>query len=123
MNDTRLSQSKEKRLSAHRLILLASAASIAVAVVAGGPSGNGVLNSLVAPAHAATATHAPAGFADVVAKVKPAVISVKVKVERTALMSMQEDDEGGAIPLPPGNPLEKYFKQFEFRGKIGRAHV
>src|SRR5262252_6359367 len=70
MNDTRLSQSKEKRLLAHRLILLASAASIAFAVVAGGPSGNGVLNSLVAPVHAATDTHAPAGFADVVAKVK-----------------------------------------------------
>src|SRR5258707_2889103 len=45
---------KEKRVSAHRLILLGSAASIAVAVVAGGPSGNVVLNSLVAPAHAAT---------------------------------------------------------------------
>src|SRR5262252_7700437 len=117
MNDTRLSQSKEKRLSAHRLILLASAASIAVAVVAGGPSGNGVLNSLVAPAHAATATHAPAGFADVVAKVKPAVISVKVKVEPTAqMMSMPQYQEDDAIPLPPGNPLEKYFNQFGFRG-------
>jgi serine protease Do len=115
MNDTRLSQSKEKRLSTHRLILLASAASIAVAVVAGGPSSKGVLNSLVAPAQAATDTPAPAGFADVVAKVKPAVVSVKVKVERTAQMSMQEDDEGGAIPLPPGSPLEKYFKQFGFR--------
>ena len=117
MNDTRLSQSKEKRLSAHRLILLASAASIAVAVVAGGPSGNGVLNSLVAPAQAATDTHAPAGFADVVAKVKPAVISVKVKVEPTAqMMSMPQYQEDDAIPLPPGNPLEKYFNQFGFRG-------
>jgi serine protease Do len=115
MNDTSLSQSKDKRLSAHRLILLSSAASIAVAVVAGGPSGNGVLNSLVTPAHAAIDTQAQAGFADVVAKVKPAVISVKVKVERTAQMSQQEDDEGGAIQLPPGHPLENYFKQFEFR--------
>jgi serine protease Do len=110
-------QSKEKRVSAHRLILLGSAASIAVAVVAGGPSGNVVLNSLVAPAHAATDTRAPAGFADVVAKVKPAVISVKVKVEPTAqMMSMQEYHEGDAIPLPPGSRLEKYFKQFGFRG-------
>ena len=118
MNDTRLFRSKEKRLSAHRLILLASAAGIAaVAVVAGGPSGNGVLNSLVAPAHAATDTHAPAGFADVVAKVKPAVISVKVKVEPTAqMMSMPQYHEDDAIPLPPGNPLEKYFNQFGFRG-------
>jgi serine protease Do len=115
MNDTSPSRSEEKRISAHRLILLASAASVAVAVVVGGPSGNGVLNSLVAPARAATDAHAPAGFADVVAKVKPAVISVKVKVEQTAqMMSMQEDDEGDAIPLPPG--FEKYFRQFGFRG-------
>src|SRR6516165_5699017 len=113
MNDTGLSQSKEKRLSAHRLILLASAASVAVTVVVGGPSGNAVLNSLVAPASAATDTHAPTGFADVVAKVKPAVISVKVKIEQTAqTMSMQEDDQGDAIPLPPG--FEKNFRQFGF---------
>src|SRR6516162_9030456 len=118
MNDTRLSQSKEKRLSAHRLMVLASAASISVAVVAGGTSGNGVLNSLVAPAHAATDTHAPAGFADVVVKVKPAVISVKVKVEPTAqMMSMPQYHEDDAIPLPPGNPLEKYFDQFGPQGK------
>ena len=113
MNDTGLSQSKEKRLSAHRLILMASAASVAVAVVVGGPSGNAVLNSLVAAASAATDTHAPTGFADVVAKVKPAVISVKVKIEQTAqTMSMQEDDQGDAIPLPPG--FEKNFRQFGF---------
>jgi len=115
MNDRSPYQSKEKRVSAYRLILLASAASVAAAVVVGGPSGNGVLSSLVAPAQAATDTQAPAGFADVVAKVKPAVISVKVKVEPTAQM-MQEGDEGDAIPLPPGNPLEKNFEQFEFRG-------
>src|SRR6516164_3288525 len=115
MNDRRPYQSKENRVSAYRLILLASAASVAVAVVVGGLSGNGVLSSLVAPAQAATDTRAPAGFADVVAKVKPAVISVRVKVEPTAQM-MQEGDEGDAIPLPPGNPLEKNFEQFEFRG-------
>jgi len=115
MNDRTPYQSKEKRVLAYRLILLASAASVAAAVVVGGPSGNGVLSSLVAPAQAATDTRAPAGFADVVAKVKPAVISVRVKVEPTAQM-MQEGDEGDAIPLPPGNPLEKNFEQFEFRG-------
>jgi serine protease Do len=115
MNDTNPIRSEEKRFSAHRLILLASAASVAVALVVGGPSGNGVLNSLVAPALAATDTHAPAGFADVVAKVKPAVISVKVKIEQTAqTMSMQGDDEGDTIPLPPG--FEKNFRQFGFGG-------
>jgi serine protease Do len=47
----------------------------------------------------------PVGFADVVEKVKPAVISVRVKVENTA-QSMSFDGEG----LPPG--LERFFRQF-----------
>ena len=115
MNYTSHSQSKQKRLSTHRLILLASAASIAAAAVVTGPSGKGVLDSLITPAQAAADTHAPAGFADVVAKVRPAVISVRVKVEPTAqMMGMQEDDEDDATPLLPRNPLEKYFKQFKF---------
>jgi serine protease Do len=115
MNDT--IPSRQKRPSTHRLTLLATAASIAAAAVITAPSGKGVLNALIMPARAAGETHAPAGFADVVAKVKPAVISVKVKVEQRAqMMGMQEDEEGEAIPLPPGNPLEKYFKQFGFRG-------
>jgi len=47
----------------------------------------------------------PVGFADVVEKVKPAVISVCVKVENKAQMSGLEG-EG----LPPG--LERFFRQF-----------
>ena len=47
----------------------------------------------------------PVGFADVVEKVKPAVISVRVKVENKAQMSGL-DGEG----LPPG--LERFFRQF-----------
>jgi len=113
MNHLNLSQFKDKRLSARRLLLLASAASLAVAVVAAGPTGNSVLNSLITPAHAATDAHAPAGFADIVARVKPAVISVQVKVDPSVkMMSMQDGDEDDAIPLQPGNPLERYFKQF-----------
>jgi serine protease Do len=113
MND--IIPSRQKRPSTHRLALLATAASIAAAAVVTAPSGKGVLNALITPARAAADARAPAGFADVVAKVKPAVISVKVKVEQKAqMMSMQEDEEGNAIP--PGNPLEKYFRQFGFRG-------
>ena len=47
----------------------------------------------------------PIGFADVVEKVKPAVISVRVKVENKAQISGL-DGEG----LPPG--LERFFRQF-----------
>jgi serine protease Do len=48
----------------------------------------------------------PVGFADVVEKVKPAVISVRVKVENSPQVQMGLEGEG----LPPG--LERFFRQF-----------
>ena len=59
----------------------------------------------------------PAGFADIVTKVKPAVISVRVKIdESTKVTGMNEGDEGNASPLQPGAPMEKFFRQFGFPG-------
>jgi serine protease Do len=69
------------------------------------------LPGLTAPAHAQNVTRQaqtvarPVGFADVVEKVKPAVISVRVKVENNPQV-MGFDGEG----LPPG--LERFFRQF-----------
>jgi serine protease Do len=50
----------------------------------------------------------PVGFADIVEKVKPAVISVRVKIDRPADSSDGEDD----LPFPPGSPFERFFKRF-----------
>src|ERR1700734_1645136 len=50
----------------------------------------------------------PVGFADIVEKVKPAVISVRVKIDQPA-SSTDSDD---ASPFPPGSPFEKFFRQF-----------
>jgi len=50
----------------------------------------------------------PVGFADIVEKVKPAVISVRVKVERPANSSLSEDE----LPFPPGSPFERFFRRF-----------
>ncbi len=49
----------------------------------------------------------PMGFADIVEKVKPAVISVRVKMERPA-SNLNDDD----LPFPPGSPFERFFKRF-----------
>ena len=58
-------------------------------------------------------------FADIVAKVRPAVVSVKVKLEATAMN--EEDGQDFSIPdLPPGHPLEKFFKQFHDQNKSGK---
>ncbi|MGB6504552.1 MAG: Do family serine endopeptidase [Xanthobacteraceae bacterium] len=50
----------------------------------------------------------PVGFADIVEKVKPAVISVRVKIDQPANSSDSDD----ASPFPPGSPFEKFFRQF-----------
>jgi len=50
----------------------------------------------------------PVGFADIVEKVKPAVISVRVKIDRPADASPSDDE----LPFPPGSPFERFFKRF-----------
>src|SRR5262245_6494994 len=104
-----------KGIYARRLALLASAAGLAVAVVAAGPSGFGASNlpSLVATARADN-PQPITGFADIVAKVKPAVISVRVKMDETT--GMNENGERQSNPMQPGAPLEKFFEQFGRRG-------
>jgi serine protease Do len=48
----------------------------------------------------------PTGFADIVEKVKPAVISVRVKMA-SAQLSSSEDS-----PFPKGSPMEQFFRRF-----------
>src|ERR1700731_4829293 len=50
----------------------------------------------------------PVGFADIVEKVKPAVISVRVKLERPADSALTNED----MPFPPGSPFERFFRKF-----------
>jgi serine protease Do len=50
----------------------------------------------------------PVGFADIVEKVKPSVISVRVKLERPANTGLTDDD----MPFPPGSPFERFFRKF-----------
>ncbi len=54
----------------------------------------------------------PVGFADIVEKVKPAVISVRVKIDQPASSGGSDDN----LPFPPGSPFEKFFRQFGMPG-------
>jgi serine protease Do len=69
-------------------------------------------------AHAETAMR-PASFADIVEKVKPAVFAVRVKVEDDSSQSssMQFGEDFG---IPPGSPMERFFKRFGFDMPNGR---
>ncbi len=51
---------------------------------------------------------APIGFADIVARVKSAVVGVRVKIEETT----SSDQEQERHRLPPGSPFDRFFRQF-----------
>ena len=48
----------------------------------------------------------PVGFADIVERVKPSVISVKVNINE----KVSKDDEDS--PFQPGSPMERFFRRF-----------
>ena len=109
-------ENKNRILPHHRLILLASAGILGAAVLFAGPGRYApiAVPSSVSLARAADGmATSPASFADLVAKVKPAVISVRVKIDASAKMTgldQNEDEEN--TPLPPNSPMQKFFQQF-----------
>jgi serine protease Do len=92
---------KARILSARRLVLLAGVAGFGVSVLLGGaalvPKAAAPLTNLAY----AQGTERPVGFADIVEKVKPAVISVRVKVGAKLM---------GSDALP--NQMERFFRRF-----------
>jgi serine protease Do len=109
---------QRKVLTARRLTLLASVGGLGLAVLLAGPGGYRLFNlpAWAPSAQAAETVQQPAGFADLVAKVKPAVISVRVKIEESAkATSMSQNDNGNVLPFQPGSPSEKFFQQFGFQ--------
>jgi serine protease Do len=105
---------KPRALAARRVVLLASVTAIGAAVLVAGPGFYRSVQFGTPPANAAETTiQHPAGFADLVTKVKPAVVSVRVKIPASAEpTSMRSNGDDEQIPLAPGSPLEKFFQQF-----------
>ncbi|MDO8423126.1 MAG: DegQ family serine endoprotease [Parvibaculum sp.] len=54
-------------------------------------------------------------FADLVEKVSPAVVSIRVVEEETVSAQGPTD-----LPFPPGSPFEKFFKQLQPKGEDGK---
>jgi len=108
-----MTENTRKIFSARRLALLGSVALLGSALMLGGPLSNGHFGT---PAYAATqsAQQGPAGFADLVAKVKPAVISVRVKMDADSMSGddgRSSDRDGSPFA---GTPFEKFFHQYRF---------
>jgi serine protease Do len=104
---------KLRPFAARRIALLASVAGIGLAVLMAGPGGIPA-SGLAAPARAAEAALPVPGFADLAAKVKPAVISVRVTTETAALTNSNRNRDN-VFPSQPGSPLDKFLRQFGFQ--------
>jgi serine protease Do len=115
-----------RHLTARRLTLLASVGALGATVLLAGPASYWQPATGALPANAAElGMQRPAGFADIVAKVKPAVISVRVKISGSAEPALSQDngdDEDQQIPVQPGAPLDRFFQQFgdQFGQQFGR---
>jgi serine protease Do len=100
-------------LAARRLVLLATVAGLSVATFFGGAKWSQDKLALSTPAFAQNVSKdvpaGPVGFADIVEKVKPAVISVRVKKEEPSDFSGFSD---GDSPFGPGSPFERFFRRF-----------
>ena len=83
---------KARILSARRLVLLASVAGLGVAVLGGADLVTKASGPALSTVAYAQGVQRPMGFADIVEKVKPAVISVRVKLDAGPKMMGMEGD-------------------------------
>jgi serine protease Do len=109
---TNLPSKTRTLLSKRRIVLLASVAAIGGAMVFAGPGHMPVTFGGTA-AHAVESVQPRAGFADLIEKVKPAVISVRVKIQQDD----QTNGEGGLQQQQfsgngSGEEMQKFFRQF-----------
>src|SRR6202161_736649 len=102
--------------SARKFALMASVVAGLVVAVYGFSPSHGPVDIFTTSAHAQVNNEVskvaqPVGFADIVERVKPSVISVKVnikeKVARNDSGNKNEDP-----PFQPGSPMERFFRRF-----------
>src|SRR3954468_5156083 len=104
-------------LSARKFALMASVvAGLGVAGYGLSPAPQDFFSS---PAHAQVDQQVkqqvaqPTGFADIVERVKPSVISVRVNIgEKVAKDDSANKNDDNDSPFQPGSPMERFFKRF-----------
>ncbi|SHJ62864.1 serine protease Do [Bradyrhizobium lablabi] len=107
--------SRRSLFSARKFALMASVvAGLGVAAYGFGPS-HGPTDIFTTPAHAQVNNEVrkvekPAGFADIVERVKPSVISVKVNINEK--VASKDDNSNEDSPFQPGSPMERFFRRF-----------
>src|SRR5579872_3323325 len=102
--------------SARKVALMASVvAGLGIAAYGFGPSAGPGGDIFATSAHAQVNNEVrkvdrPVGFADIVERVKPSVISVKVNINEKIAKNDNGDNEDS--PFQPGSPMERFFRRF-----------
>src|SRR4030081_2152008 len=103
--------------SARKFALMASVvAGLGVAVYGFSPS-QGPIDIFSSAAHAQVNNEVrkvaqPVGFADIVERVKPSVISVKVNINEKVATKDDGANKDDDSPFQPGSPMERFFRRF-----------
>src|SRR6267142_6966086 len=110
-------QPRRSLLSARKFALMASVvAGLGVAVYGFSPS-HGPADVFSSPAQAQVNNEVrkvekPVGFADIVERVKPSVISVKVNISEKLAKDDSSNSQEDSSPFQPGSPMERFFRRF-----------
>src|SRR3954465_11422568 len=111
--------SKRSLFSARKFALMASVVAGLGAAIYGFSPSQGPVDVFTSAAHAQVNNEVrkverPVGFADIVERVKPSVISVKVNINEK-VASKDKDDSANKdedSPFQPGSPMERFFRRF-----------
>jgi serine protease Do len=107
---------KRQVFSLRKFALMASVVAGLGAAVYGFSPSQGPVDVFTSAAHAQVNTEVrkverPIGFADIVERVKPSVISVKINIaQKTTKGDDANKDEDS--PFQPGSPMERFFRRF-----------
>jgi serine protease Do len=115
--------SGRKILRARRLTLLGSVAIIGSAMVLAGPLGFGRFEHALAAVPTSQTSQGPAGFAGLISKVKPAVVSVRVRVDEGSDTNALAQNNEELPPFMKGTPFERFFRQYNNQQGGNRRHA
>jgi serine protease Do len=115
--------SNNKRLLAPRRLALMASAALGIVLLAGVPTyAPSLVPAWTTTARAAESVAPQAGFADLVAKVKPAVISVRVRFDgQTSPAALNGDDDNNVQPF--GHGFQGFFRRFGFQNMPNMQNV
>src|SRR3954469_5260371 len=103
--------------SARKFALMASVVAGLGAAVYGFSPSHGPVDVFSTAAHAQVNNEVrkvaqPVGFADIVERVKPSVISVKVNINEKVASKDDGANKDEDSPFQPGSPMERFFRRF-----------